>query len=447
MATSVHEFTDDTGVKIKIAGRTRQEALNLLRNADPAMVERALRVSEKGGLTPQDVTAMLGGQGYKGDAKGMTLRPGGFDTGVGLNETAAEGLVGAGRTFDAWGTGAQQLLPDVVKETLGVQSDAELAAEEQTARSLFQQLDNEGFGAEDIGQALPQVLAFMGGGSIGAGWKALMARGGLTGAAEAGLNATAEGESRASNTAIGAVVGAAAPLLGMVPSQLAGLVGSSGKAAVNWLGTLVASSKGNLQTAIFTTSRAMSAANAAANQARAAAQAAAKSGMDAPGVRTAQLIAQRAQSTMGKIIAGMHGAQADNVAYQAANEAFEAGFDASSGVLKFNPAAAATALARIYPRNVKEFGEVGRQLMVYKQFVNAMQGVDDLDPATIKNAASWIMAEPDAASLVKTVQDTIDPAVKRSLIHSLIRSSAFGTAAGGSNALVNQASEPDVEGM
>ncbi|OGT57391.1 MAG: hypothetical protein A3E01_07120 [Gammaproteobacteria bacterium RIFCSPHIGHO2_12_FULL_63_22] len=438
----VHAFTDDSGATIKIEGRNRQEALALLRSADPAVVERALRVSEKGGLTPQDVTAMLGGQGYKADASGMKLRAGipgvgSVNLGVPLNEGVAEGLVGAGRTFESWGTGAKQIIGGTEAELAGARHEA-------SARALFSQLDDEGFGAEDIGEALPTVLAAFGGGSLGAGWKALMARGALTGAATEGVKATTEAESRALNTSVGATVGAVTGLLSLAPGALKSAIGSgttTAKAAVNWMGTLVATAKGNAQTAIFTTSRALSATTAAANQANTALLAAKRAGVVGPGVRTAAVLAQRAQDALGKIIAGMHGKPANQVAYHAANEAFEAGFDATSGVLQFNAAAARNALSRIMPRNVKDFGPVGTQLMLYKQFLRAVENVDDLSPDTIRAAARWIMDDPAAATLVKTVQDTIDPAVKRSLIQSLVRSSSFATQIGGSTELVDQFSE------
>lgn len=439
MATTVHEFKDpSTGESIKLTGRTREEALALLRNADPAMVERALRVGAKGGLTPQDITAMLGGQGYKADASGMTLRPVGLDTGIKLNETVAEGLVGAGRTFESWGHGAQQIVGDAAVE-------ADVAKNEAAARALFQQLDDEGVGAEDVGQALPVVITAFGGGSLGAGWKALMATGAATGAALGAIEGTTEDESRGLNTALGGVLGAAAPLLGMVPKALKSAVGSGAtmsKAAVNWLGTLVATAKGNAQTAIFTTSRALSAVSAASNQAQAALAAAQKTGNVGPGVRTAALLAQRAQDQLGKIIAGIRGKPANEVAYNMANEAFEAGFSAETGKLIFNPAAARNALARIMPRDVKKLGPVGEQLMIYKQFLRAVENVDDLAPDTIRNAARWIMDDPAAESLVKTIQDTLDPAVKRSLINQIVRQGGYvAVPVGTGQSVVDQMSE------
>lgn len=436
---AVHEFTDSSGATIKLEAKNRDEAYRLLTTADPAQVERAIRLSEKGGLTPQDVTALFGGQGYKADAKGMTLRPLGLDTGINLNEGVAEGLVGAGRTFESWGHGAQQIVGDAAVE-------ADVAKNEAAARALFQQLDDEGVGAEDIGQALPAVIAAFGGGVVGAGWKALMATGAATGAALGAIEGTAEGESRGINAAIGGVLGAAAPLLGMTPGLIKSAVGSGAtmsKAAVNWLGTLVATAKGNAQTAIFTTSRALSAVNAANNQAQAALSAAHKAGNVGPGVRTAALLAQRAQDQLAKIIAGMRGKPANEVAFNMANDAFEAGFSAKTGQLVFNPAAARNALARVLPRDVKKLGEVGEQLMIYKQFLRAVENVDDLSPDTIRAAARWIMDDPAAETLVKTIQDTLDPAVKRSLINQLTRQAGLVAGpVGTGHSITDQMSEP-----
>jgi len=219
-------------------------------------------------------------------------------------------------------------------------------------------------------------------------------------------------------------------MLGLLPGTLKSLVGSSAtsaKAAVNALGTIIASAKGNAQTAIFTTSRALSAVSAAANKSQAALAAAQKAGQVGPGARTAALMAQRAQDALGRLISGMHGKPAAQVAYQAATEAFEKGFDATSGTLHFNPAAARNALSAVWPRNVAALGETGKKLMQYKAFLRAAENVDDLSPATVRNAARWIMDDPAADAMIKVIAETSDPAVKRSLIMQLTQSAAQGT--------------------
>lgn len=128
--------------------------------------------------------------------------------------TAEKVAVGAGRTLTRLGRGVQQrlsagdpnspvygldftgegLLPSVTRETA-----AQSQGRERSERETFSMLDNSsrGIGAEDIGELLPELIAFIGTGGIGG----LAARGAMLGAADA----TVEGESVTKNALIGGV--------------------------------------------------------------------------------------------------------------------------------------------------------------------------------------------------------------------------------------------------
>ena len=122
-------------------------------------------------------------------------------------------FVGAGRSIDALSRGAKQLGYMAMGEDEKVRG---LERQEQQHRELFDLLDSEGIGMEDIGQLAPDILAFAGtgGGTLLAKGAQLAGRGALL----AGSYATTEGESHAINAALGSAFalggGAAAGAVG-----------------------------------------------------------------------------------------------------------------------------------------------------------------------------------------------------------------------------------------
>jgi hypothetical protein len=143
-----------------------------------------------------------------------------------MGKTPIKALVGAGRTFREQAQGARQLMAGLVGDDEAIK---EIFAEDKMERELFDQLDAQSIGAEDVGQLAPIMLEFMLPGAAGAnGLKPLILTGAALGAAEVEKDPTFG--SRATSAGIGAA-GAAVPAAG------AKVLGSSMKsvagAAVN----------------------------------------------------------------------------------------------------------------------------------------------------------------------------------------------------------------------
>lgn len=149
-----------------------------------------------------------------------------LDTNGGLSDSAAERFfIGAGRTIDQAQRGVQQLYAKARGRDDEV---ARLQKQEAEHRELFDKLDSEGVGFEDIGQLAPEILAFAGtgGGSLLAKGAQLAGRGALLG----GTKATVEGEDMGINAVLG---GAFALGGGAAAGALGGLFSFAGKQGAN----------------------------------------------------------------------------------------------------------------------------------------------------------------------------------------------------------------------
>lgn len=68
-------------------------------------------------------------------------------------------LVGSGRSLTEMARGFKQLFT-------GDEEDAEISRREADEKALFEKLDEQGIGAEDLGQIAPDVIAFLGSGGL-----------------------------------------------------------------------------------------------------------------------------------------------------------------------------------------------------------------------------------------------------------------------------------------
>lgn len=401
------KFTDqNTGAEIKLEAADEAAAQKLMASAPPDALERAISASNpKAGLTPRDITAILGGQGYKAETSSALER----------------GAIGVGDRMASYGRGAQQLLPDSVQKGLGLKSDEQLGKDEANARELFQQVASDGFGAAQIGQVLPDVLAFAGGGSVAVGLKTLVAAGGLTGAAIGALKGATSDKERVAEATVSGLLGAAGPLLGIGTTTLLTKSLATSRAAVNILGAIAARAKGSTQAAVTDVSRALSSFSVAENAANNAAKAAAEAGQHAPGVRTAAVLATRAQNELAKIIGAMEGDPAAAVARNVAMDAYNKAFTTTGGQVAFNPATAWNRLAPLLPRNLTKLGAVGDKLAAYRGFMKTLASVDDANPAAVKSALSAVFSNPEAEAYAKAIERSTNPQVKSLLLDKLAK--------------------------
>ncbi len=237
MARQTFTIADEAGNSFDIEANSPEEAQAFVARGDAKTVERAFN-QKKLGLSPADTAALFAGK-TNGVFEGGNVA----DTGGKFDRA----MIGAGRTFNSWKTGVQQMLPEKARKAIGLEDDATLAKHEQAARDLFGQLDNQGIGMEDLGQALPSVLAFAGGGSVGLGWKAFAlasARGGATGALSGAIQGTTKEGERATNAEIGALAGALGPAIGVGTASLVKAASQTGRAGMSWLGSILSFSKG-----------------------------------------------------------------------------------------------------------------------------------------------------------------------------------------------------------
>lgn len=204
-----------------------QKVVDMLETAPEVFTERARRLGltdSQGNVSEDDLEALriqheMGDRGLRGRVRAGEAAGGGGN----------RFLVGAGHTFLDRFRGARQILAGAIGDEETVKMLAELDAEEQ---ELFDQLDKDGFGAEDIGQLAPDLLAFLIPGAAGAqltraGVAAAGAGTGviptaITGALMGASQVKAAEDMTLSETGLDALMGAA----GAVVLPLAGAVGS-----------------------------------------------------------------------------------------------------------------------------------------------------------------------------------------------------------------------------
>jgi hypothetical protein len=235
------------GIPFRADGATRDEAKLALGTAMAAAPEMFLQARmQRLGLSQPDADALKARQAIAAEqrAKGQAVdpdaavrgrsRPGEVIEGMGLNpanllgalpyglglplkkraaevrlpigKTPITALTGAGRTFREQGQGLRQVMAQVVGDDEAVKA---IFDEDQAEQDLFNQLDAQHIGAEDVGQLLPITLEFMLPGAAGAnGLMPLIGVGAALGAAEVENDPTLG--ARATSSAIGAA-GAALP--------------------------------------------------------------------------------------------------------------------------------------------------------------------------------------------------------------------------------------------
>lgn len=155
------------GVPFRVDGDDEDEAVqkvvDMLEAAPEVFTERARRLGltdAQGNVSEDDLEALriqheLGDRGLRGRVRAADAAGG----------PGNRFLVGAGHTFLDRFRGARQVLASVMGDEETVEMLAELDKEEQ---ALFDQLDKAGFGAEDLGQLAPDLLAFLVPGAAGA---------------------------------------------------------------------------------------------------------------------------------------------------------------------------------------------------------------------------------------------------------------------------------------
>jgi hypothetical protein len=422
MAQFTFQIPELGNTPITVEGETEEAALAALNQASEQEIRQAARQSlearaSRTDLSPEDIDAILGEGGHKAGGTGA------------LNTLA----IGAGRTMTNRARGMLQLarsaLPTEVADNIGIPSTATMQADEEQARELFAQID-EGVGLEDVGEAIPEMVAFFGLGAAGLGLKAITA-GSTIGATSGLLAATGEagGTERAFNTTAGAVSGALAPLLGASAAQVGRWV-KSVPGALNTGMAVLAAAKGNAPTAVFAATRASTRAAAVRNSAEHAVQAARAAGESTKNAATVRVLADQAQDRLGTLIGQMRGRHAENAAFQAANDAFEEGFDAATGA--FNPQAVVNRLARFTPADLRRMGAAGRRLQDYRAWAKDLIDVDDADPQQVQQALTGMFESERARELARAMGRAQNPEAKRQLLGTMAR--IGGAIAGGQTA-------------
>jgi hypothetical protein len=284
----------------------------------------------------------------------------------------------------------------------------------------------------------------VGGGTAGAGIKVLQtgvkgaagraALQALTGAATGAATASVSNEERVTNTAFGGVLGAIAPMLGFGAEAFKGTLRGGAKGIVNVLGSILQAGKGNAQGVIYNLSHAVSATGRAKVLTRAAAEAAEAAGKEAPGTRMAAVLATRAHETLATIVGQTRGQPALQVAHKLASDALEQGFSVVDDAIKWTPANTYRALATYSSKELAKFGEVGKQLSMYRNLSRNLLGVEDIDPEMVKRSfAALGTPAAETQRLIDLIGETADVEVKKSLL-SILSSGiprATGNVAGG----------------
>lgn len=157
-------IVEGEGTPEQLAGSLKQRL-----EQNPALIDKR---RQKLGMAEGEVWGE--GQGYS-----PVQNVGQFDDQLGDPTEGMSGtekfLVGAGKTFTSLGRGAKMLFT-------GDEDDAEILRREAHENELFDKLDSQGIGLEDLGQIAPDAIALLGSGGL----TSLFGRGALMGAVRPG---------------------------------------------------------------------------------------------------------------------------------------------------------------------------------------------------------------------------------------------------------------------
>ena len=423
MAQFTFVLPDFGNTPITIDAEDRDAAVGMLQSASEDQILEAARDSletrmNRTGLSQEDVEAILFNATAARDQKGTVGHAAGGRGG--RFSFIDAGLIGAGRTITSKSRGAMQImrnrLPTSVADRIRLPSVEQLEEVEAEHRRLFEQID-KGIGMEDVGEILPEALAFFGGGAASVGWKALAA-GSAVGASLGALGATTEDESRAFNSFAGATAGALAPALGTTAKTLADLIKAGGGAMANGAAALVAAGQGNAQSTAFALSRMFSRMGAVQGSAERAVAASRAAGETSAGAATMRTLAGRAEEHLGRIIGTMDGEAADSFVSDMANQAFETGFKmAQDGSVTFNPRAVVNSLARVSRREMIEvMGSPGRRLNDFRNWAKTLIDLDDLDAQAVQTAYEAYWSSSEARAMAQAMQRATNPETRKSLL-------------------------------
>jgi len=378
------------GVPFTVDGDgTQEDAAAYLRTAvaaDPTLVDRR---TKQLGLTEDDILAIAQQNGERmNDGQPFMDELGG----------AEKFFVGAGRSASELITGAKQLFSD--QET----SD-ELARMDSRDKALFDKLDNQGIGMEDLGQLMPDVAAFIGSGGSSAGWQlaSLGARGAALGAARpVGVGEGGEERAEASLTS---------GLLSMAGPAIAKGVGSmfrSGTKATKAVGgailNRVQAGGGDVGKGIANVVD--EATTAIANNRNKALQDVGRVAL----TRAAEVVQKMNDRGKNSVVSGM------------VNKALANSVTRNGNVNVLDPAAFNRELIAVGNGALKkELGPaLGKSVKMLRETFDELARVGDLDEKTSKAVLQNLMDNPQAGAVAKALTATAKPEVKHALRAKLI---------------------------
>lgn len=433
------------GVPITVtATDDRMEAQQMLQEdflADPQQFANMVRQAAKQrqprtGLSDEDIEAIVGSLSPRERGEAF------FPQGAYAPETEGPGerfLIGAGQQMMHHTRGAAQLVNDAVEtfdpsgqlsKQLGLEGSQKLAEDEAEARQMFNMLDSQGIGAEDAGQIVAESLAFLGGGSLALGKRALLgtAQGVLAGAT-AGRTSN---ESLAANTTISGAFGLVGQtFIGGLKGML-GLTRKSGAAVGNTISMMAAASRGNGFLFGSALGRFHMANNYAAKQLGAQA---ARATQRSPDQVAAAALARKARDVAGEIISNLKPRYQHHAAEAAAKKAFQAaiqnaqrvrgaaqtaqrqGFPVSQeGVQQFLPSKFVAELSSISDSQMRKLGPYGNRLIDFRNFARAIEDMDGISPQQVLNAIENIAENPEARRMITALQQAKTPRVRHSIL-------------------------------
>ena len=413
---------------ITIEAESREAAEARLRSASPEQVRKAAEQSlrsrqSRTGISDEDISALLGGQGYTAETSGPIERA----------------RIGAGRSLTGVARGAQQRYHEMRGNP---ERSEELARTEENERETFGQLDNQGVGAEDLGQFIGDAAMFLGGGSAKVGWQLLNY--GLRGTVFGGAQATTKQE----NPMVNALVGGATGLVGTATAAALGkLVKVGGEGMFNMLGMLTAASQRNGMGLAISGSHFMQSVSRGRTSAMSRIRADRIAGRPIdPGVAAAAATSEQAVTQMTRVIGQLRGADVDKFVIETARGALRQGMDPKSGLI--NPRVMWRELGILRPAELNAMGPAGSHLLQLRNAFGYMARLDNWDKPLVQQAVQGIVSDPTASrALTTALMRAGSKGARETILRALGRTAASATAAAGNAALQNTAQTATGQGL
>lgn len=366
---------DDT-----VSNEQAAQALSEQLQQDPSIFTRR---REQLGLSEADLAAIQAQE--RGEDPGVRIEP---------MSTFEELLVGAGRSFTTAIRGGRQLFN---RATGDEEELAQLQAIESDERELFRALDEQGIGAEDIGQLVPDLVAFLGSGGL----LSLAARGAVLG----GVQATGEDEGlgdRSLNALVSGTLSAAGPLAARAvraPFRAGTRLAASAFSAARGLATRTGGFSASLGRTVVDSARAQASTNPAI-------QKLGRAGFD----KASQLIQQ--MNARGK----------RGVAGEAANAALQKSIRQVNGqnvvdFAAFNEQLAHLGRSELNRRLGKTFGA---RLDDLRNTFDEIATLDVLSPTQAQAVLSNLMTNAEARSLATALRRSSTDTAKRAALRRLV---------------------------